>query len=167
MDQTTAEITIKIRMNALTPETLGDVSDDVRQDIEFEFASGDGDGQIEDYYRERLTVPASGSIILDLGTGGGLVNPHNEAIDWQSLKGLVFYNRSENDFIVVTGNGGNMIPIMADPGDDLFVLPLGLLVLLSPEGYDIVGGDDQILLARSGLSTDDVLVDAYLLGVKS
>jgi hypothetical protein len=130
------------------------------------YRPGAGAGQADRLYHEKLTVPGSGNLDLDL-TGGSLKDVDGNTLTLARVKGLIVVADAANEHNIVVGGADSNAwvgPFGADT-DTIEVQPDGQLSFWTPSetGWPVTAGTGDILrLANAG--ANDVVCEVLIVG---
>ena len=140
------------------------VTDTATVNLAFALADGTGDDQANGYYKDVITIAASGTATVDLRALPLTIMGGTGTVSLAKIKTLLVKNRSTTASLSVGGTTSNRWTALAAGATTLG--PDGVIYVSHPKGgYATSASDKVIAITNNGGSAADV--ELYIVGVKA
>jgi hypothetical protein len=140
------------------------VTDTATVNLAFALADGTGDDQANGYYKDVVTIAASGTATIDLRALPLTIMGGTGTLSLAKVKALLIVNRSTTASLAVNGSTTNRWTALS--AGAMTLGPEGVLYVTHLNaGYATTATDKVIAITNNGASAADV--EVYIVGVKS
>lgn len=140
------------------------VTDTATANLAFTLADGTGDDQADGYFKDVLTIAASGAATVDLRALSLTIMGGTGTLSLAKVKTLLVKNRSTTASLSVGGTTSNRWTALAAGATTIG--PDGVFYVSHPKGgYATSVSDKVIAITNNGAAAADV--EIYIVGVKA
>ena len=161
-------IKINISGSHLNTLDLGITTNSVGDALEQAFANGEGAGEANKFFHDRVDIGASGTKVIYLNGTSQETDGLGQALAITKLKALIIKNNATLDKLTL-GNASNPVPLFSSGATHTFDIYSGGIFLATwptAAGLPCVAdSSDEIKLEHEGVSSVTVTADIYAFGV--